>query len=92
MVNPQPKTNPDGESPASSNPFDPWQYKPWWCQPWSIVLTGAIAIFIPAWLTHNPWLTVAVALPISVWWGYFLWLWPRLLQNLYTSAPDRDRR
>lgn len=63
--------------------FSPWHYKPWWCQPWSILLTGAIAIFLPAWLTRNPWLTAGVALPISLWWGYFLILWPRLLKAYY---------
>lgn len=72
--------------------FSPWHYKPWWCQPWSILLTGAIAIFLPAWFTRNPWLTAGVALPISLWWGYFLILWPRLLEAYYRSEADRQER
>lgn len=74
----------------SETSFDPWQLKPWWCQPWSILLTGAIAIFLAARLTHNWWLTAGVALPISLWWGYFLIVWPRLLRQYYQATKDKD--
>ncbi|MGL5875804.1 MAG: DUF6737 family protein [Xenococcaceae cyanobacterium] len=58
---------------------NPWNFKPWWCQPWSIVLTGVGAIASSWLLCHRIWLTVAVALPILVWWFYFLLLWPKLI-------------
>ncbi|MEC4803507.1 MAG: DUF6737 family protein [Jaaginema sp. PMC 1079.18] len=72
----------------ADDPYNPWQYKPKWCQPWSILLTGAIAIFLPAWLTHSFWLTAGVALPVSLWWGYFLILWPRLLRQHYQAIAE----
>jgi hypothetical protein len=62
-----------------------WQYKPWWCQPWSIVLTG-VAIIGGSWLLlHRLWLTGLVALPILVWMGYFLLVYPRLMAELLAS-------
>jgi cytochrome bd-type quinol oxidase subunit 2 len=65
---------------------NPWQYKPWWCQPWSILLTG-LGLVAAAWqLGHQLWLTGLVALPISLWMGYFLLVWPRLMQPYLTQA------
>jgi hypothetical protein len=69
--------------------FDPavsvWRYKPWWCQPWSIALTGCSAIaafvlFIPWW-----WLKLGLAAPVAVWMGFFLLVWPRLMQDYLTQ-------
>lgn len=60
--------------------FNLWQYKPWWCQPWTIILTG-IMIILGSWLlSKSLWLTVPLAILISLWWFYFLILYPRLLQ------------
>jgi hypothetical protein len=58
---------------------NPWNYKPWWCQPWSIVLTGVLLIVISWLLLEKIWVTVFVALPVLVWWFYFLLLWPKLM-------------
>jgi hypothetical protein len=65
-----------------------WQLKPWWCQPWSIVLTG-VAIVGGSWLLlHRLWLTGLVAVPIGVWMGFFLLVWPRLMREAgYLDAP-----
>ena len=66
----------------------PWQLKPWWCQPWSIVLTG-VAIVGGSWLIlHRVWITSLVAIPIGVWMGFFIVLWPRLMQEAgYLDTP-----
>lgn len=59
------------------NSTNVWDHKPAWCQPWSIILTG-ITLVAGSWLLlHNIWLTGAVALPIVVWWVYFLILYPK---------------
>jgi hypothetical protein len=71
-------------------PESPWNYKPWWCQPWSILLTG-ITIIFGSWQAFKiVWLTVLVAIPILIWMGFFLILWPRLvMSNQYTAdSPD----
>ncbi len=60
---------------------DLWKSKPWWCQPWTIILTGIIIIASSWLLLHKIWLTIVVAMPIFVWWAYFLILIPRLLKN-----------
>ncbi|MEL7034277.1 MAG: DUF6737 family protein [Cyanobacteria bacterium J06592_8] len=66
-------------SSTDPKPINPWNYKPWWCQPWSILLTG-ISIISGSWLLfHTLWLTLIVALPILVWMGYFLLVWPKLV-------------
>jgi hypothetical protein len=45
------------------------------------VLTG-VAIVGGSWLLlHRLWLTGLVALPIGVWMGFFLLLWPRLMRE-----------
>ncbi|NEP12383.1 MAG: hypothetical protein F6K14_19690 [Symploca sp. SIO2C1] len=61
--------------------LSPWSYKPWWCQPWSILLTGA-GVICGSWLlAKNIWVTFVIAIPILVWWIYFLVLWPRLIKD-----------
>ncbi|NMF84040.1 DUF6737 family protein [Nodosilinea sp. P-1105] len=65
----------------SSPLTSPWQLKPWWCQPWSIALTG-LGLIAASWLLgHRWWLTAIVAVPITVWMGFFLVLWPRLMRQ-----------
>lgn len=60
-------------------PISPWNYKPWWCQPWSIVLTG-ITLISGSWLIFKTiWLTVIISIPILVWMGFFLLIWPQLI-------------
>ncbi|MFO8039436.1 MAG: DUF6737 family protein [Sodalinema sp.] len=67
-----------------------WHYKPWWCQPWSILLTG-VGLIAASWLVlHRVWLTVLVAIPLSVWMGYFVLVFPRLVAQaglLETDVP-----
>jgi hypothetical protein len=60
-------------------PVNPWTYKPWWCQPWSIVLTGILLISGSWLLTNTLWVSVLVALPVLVWMGFFLFIWPQLM-------------
>ncbi|AKG24790.1 DUF6737 family protein [Calothrix sp. 336/3] len=58
-----------------------WQYKPWWCQPWSILLTGIILI-TGSWLISKLiWLTVLVAIPVSIWMIFFLLIYPRFVKE-----------
>ncbi|MGE5657023.1 MAG: DUF6737 family protein [Actinomycetota bacterium] len=59
--------------------ISPWSYKPWWCQPWSIVLTGILIIAGSWFLLRMVWLTVLVSIPILIWMGFFLLIWPRLM-------------
>ncbi len=62
-----------------------WDYKPWWCQPWSIILTG-IAIVFGSWLIlHLLWITIGVAVVISIWWVYFLIIYPRAFSDYVAS-------
>ena len=57
----------------------PWKYKPWWCQPWSIVLTG-VTLISGIWLIFKiVWLTILVAIPLLIWMGFFLLIWPQLM-------------
>ncbi|AFY75419.1 hypothetical protein Syn7502_03582 [Synechococcus sp. PCC 7502] len=66
------------EKPATEKPDSVWNHKPWWCQPWSILLTG-IAIISSSWLLFKLiWLSILVAIPILIWMGFFLILFPRL--------------
>lgn len=70
--------------------MNPWTYKPWWCQPWSILLTG-ISIIAGTWfLTKLIWLTAVIALPILVWMGFFLLLWPQLMRRYLESEAHPD--
>jgi hypothetical protein len=75
---------------SESNNFDLWQSKPWWCQPWTIMLTGIIIIASSWLLFHEIWLTIVVAIPIFVWWTYFLIVIPRLLKNNGISESRYD--
>jgi hypothetical protein len=59
--------------------ISPWKYKPWWCQPWSIVLTG-VTLVTGIWLIFKiAWLTILVAIPLLIWMGFFLLIWPQLM-------------
>ncbi|MBD2249713.1 DUF6737 family protein [Nostoc parmelioides] len=59
--------------------LNPWNYKPWWCQPWSILLTG-LSLICGSWLLLKIiWVTVIVAIPVLVWMGFFLLIWPQLM-------------
>jgi hypothetical protein len=73
--------------------ISPWQFKPWWCQPWSILLTGVILILSSWVLWNNIWLTAIAAIPILSWMGYFIVVWPLLVQPylLQDSLTDPDR-
>jgi hypothetical protein len=66
---------------ATTESYDLWQSKPWWCQPWTIILTGVIIVLSSWLLFHKIWLSIIVAIPIVVWWIYFLVLVPRLLDS-----------
>lgn len=58
-----------------------WDYKPWWCQPWSILLTG-IAIISGSWLLlHKIWLTAIASVLVLTWMGYFILVYPKLVQR-----------
>lgn len=57
-------------------------------------MTG-LALITGSWMvTKTVWLTILMALPIGVWWIYFLLLWPRLIRlsefpsNEEKSTPD----
>ncbi|WAL61421.1 DUF6737 family protein [Thermocoleostomius sinensis] len=65
----------------ASSPPTVWHYKPWWCQPWSIVLTGIVAIGGSWWLLRLVWVTVLVAIPVLVWMGFFLLIYPQVMAN-----------
>jgi hypothetical protein len=68
-----------------------WHYKPWWCQPWSIILTG-ITTIVTSWLLwHLLWLSIVVAIPISIWWVYFLLVYPMIAQEMMSQA-NSDRK
>ena len=59
-----------------------WAYKPSWCQPWSIILTGML-IILGSWLVFDRiWLSILVAVPISLWWYYFLIVYPKAYQQI----------
>ena len=64
------------------NSIDVWQDKPAWCQPWTIILTG-ITLISASWLLfHRLWLSLPIASLILLWWGYFLVLYPRLINQM----------
>ncbi|HLO84721.1 MAG TPA: DUF6737 family protein [Nostocaceae cyanobacterium] len=66
---------------SEQQPLSPWKFKPWWCQPWSILLTGVSLIGGSWFLFRTIWLTVLVALPVLVWMGFFLLIWPQLVMR-----------
>lgn len=64
---------------SEKTPVSPWSYKPWWCQPWSILLTG-ITLISSSWLLFKTlWVTIIVAIPLLIWMGFFLLVWPKLM-------------
>lgn len=65
--------------------FNVWNYKPWWCQPWSILLTGIALVGASWFLTKTFWIVAGISIPILVWWGYFLILYPRLARQILAS-------
>jgi hypothetical protein len=90
---PQPEPsqpNPSADEMAQPNPsLNPWTYKPWWCQPWSILLTG-FGLILGSWIAiHSLWVTLLVALPLSVWMIYFLLIWPRLVVKFLPSSSQQ---
>lgn len=75
---------------SNSKSTNVWDYKPKWCQPWSIILTG-ITIIAGSWFVfHLVWLTIAIVLPIIVWWVYFLILYPQAFANYIASQPGNS--
>ena len=64
---------------SGNQPVSVWQHKPWWCQPWSIALTGFTVIGGSWFWLRIIWLTVLVAVPVLVWMGFFLLVYPRLM-------------
>jgi hypothetical protein len=59
--------------------ISPWTFKPWWCQPWSIILT-AVTLITGSWLIFKIiWLTILVAIPLSIWMGFFIFIWPQMM-------------
>jgi hypothetical protein len=76
----------------SANTLNVWHYKPWWCQPWSILLTGMIGITTTWLLWHTIWLSIVVAIPISIWWVYFLLIYPRIASEMMSQGiSDRGK-
>ena len=66
-----------------------WDYKPSWCQPWSILLAG-ITIIIASWLVlHILWITIGVSTLITVWWIYFLVLYPKAFSEYIISQQSK---
>jgi hypothetical protein len=59
-----------------------WEIKPWWCQPWSILLTGCSLIGGSAELSHRIWVTVLVAVPVLLWMGFFLLIYPQAWKKM----------
>lgn len=73
---------------ANRQSINPWNEKPWWCQPWSILLTG-ISLISGSWLLFEKvWLTSLVAVPVGVWMGFFLLIWPQLMKEQLTAQPE----
>jgi hypothetical protein len=71
---------------TNPNSIDVWQDKPAWCQPWTIILTG-ITLISASWLLfHRLWLSIPIASLILIWWGYFLVLYPRLINQMANQA------
>jgi hypothetical protein len=79
-----------------STDYNPWSDKPRWCQPWTILLTG-FSIIGGSWLLfHRIWVTGLVTIPLGVWMGFFVLLWPKLMREAMAaeaqgkSMPQRD--
>ncbi|MGD1858489.1 MAG: DUF6737 family protein [Leptolyngbyaceae cyanobacterium] len=75
--------------PSSASESSVWDYKPWWCQPWAILLS-VVSIIAGSWLLlHRYWLTGIVAVPILVWMGFFLLVYPRVMAaTTSVNTPD----
>jgi hypothetical protein len=68
-----------------------WDDKPWWCQPWSILLTG-LSLISGSWLLlRSIWITAIVAIPVLIWMGFFLILYPRAVAQSLERASDLDQ-
>ncbi|MDB9309796.1 hypothetical protein PN471_14355 [Aphanizomenon sp. CS-733/32] len=59
--------------------ISPWKYKPWWCQPWSIILTAVTLISVSWSIFKIIWVTILVAIPLLIWMGFFLLIWPQMM-------------
>jgi hypothetical protein len=70
--------------------INPWDYKPWWCQPWSILLTGITLIAGSWFLFKTFWITVIISIPLLIWMGFFLLIWPKLMisSGVLDSHPE----
>ncbi|AFY43833.1 DUF6737 family protein [Nostoc sp. PCC 7107] len=64
---------------TEQKPLNPWEYKPWWCQPWSIILTSVVLISGSCLLFKIVWLTILVSIPVIIWMGFFVFIWPQLM-------------
>lgn len=64
---------------SEQKPVSPWKYKPWWCQPWSIILT-TVTLISGSWLLFKTiWLTILISIPLLIWMGFFVLVWPQLM-------------
>jgi hypothetical protein len=69
-----------------STDYNPWTDKPRWCQPWTILLTG-FSLIGGSWLLfHRIWVTGLVTIPLGVWMGFFVLLWPKLMREAMAEA------
>lgn len=77
---------------SNEEPFNIWHYKPWWCQPWSIILTGVVLIGGSWVLLHRIWVTVLVAVPILIWMGFFVLLYPQAMAAYLKQEASNQNR
>ena len=70
--------------------LNPWDYKPWWCQPWSILLTSVVLIVLSWVVSKTLWITILVSIPLVIWAGFFLLIWPRLVRDTQTVKLAED--
>jgi hypothetical protein len=71
-----------------------WDFKPWWCQPWSILLTG-MTLIAGSWLLLKIiWVTILVAIPVFIWMGFFLLIYPKMMRDSgllqQKQTPDQE--
>lgn len=72
-----------------STDYNPWSDKPRWCQPWTILLTG-FSLIGGSWLVfHRVWVTGLVSIPLGVWMGFFVLLWPKLMRAAMAEAQGK---
>ncbi|MBH8573688.1 hypothetical protein I8752_11790 [Nostocaceae cyanobacterium CENA369] len=76
---------------SEQKPLNPWNYKPWWCQPWSILLTGLILISGSWLLFQTIWLTILISIPVLIWMGFFLLIWPQLIIRSGILESDQNQ-